>query len=123
MSPIDNLLLVYKDAASHQNDVGRLPVHILLANHGSTISSVSNLRSRIGIDSDSNLALRYNLSDLLSSLISAHPDSLESPDGVTGLYPFMLAASIPSIGVDIIYELLRMNPTLVAKGIPSLCYR
>jgi ankyrin repeat protein len=74
-SIIEALLLAYPDAAKHETVKGRLPLHeAILA--GKTWEMYSFQR-----------------------LLQAYPSAMHSADGATGLYPFMLAASVETLSI------------------------
>eukprot|EP00568_Trieres_chinensis_P016230 CAMPEP_0183320048 /NCGR_PEP_ID=MMETSP0160_2-20130417/65243_1 /TAXON_ID=2839 ORGANISM="Odontella Sinensis, Strain Grunow 1884" /NCGR_SAMPLE_ID=MMETSP0160_2 /ASSEMBLY_ACC=CAM_ASM_000250 /LENGTH=487 /DNA_ID=CAMNT_0025486657 /DNA_START=1 /DNA_END=1464 /DNA_ORIENTATION=+ len=51
--------------------------------------------------------------DAMRALIDAAPRALETRDGVTQLYPFMMAAVGADADVDLVYTLLKETPWLV----------
>ena len=55
---------------------------------------------------------------ILQQLLRAYPDALSNPDIQTQLYPFMTALSSEKASTSLVYELLRMDPSLVSIGIP-----
>ena len=56
----------------------------------------------------------WQRNDGLSDAVSLVPDWPTLPHPTTGLYPFMMAASLPDINLSTIYELLRYDPHVLA---------
>lgn len=55
---------------------------------------------------------------ILHLLLRTYPNALSNPDIQTQLYPFMTALSSEKASMSLVYELLRMDPSLVSIGIP-----
>jgi hypothetical protein len=88
---ITELTQAYPDAASKKNNEGEAPIFIAL-------------RERMGWNGG------------VGELVKVQPDILSSRDRETGLYPFLLAASLGGkVAVETTYELLSANPHLVKK--------
>ena len=94
-----------RDMASVINREGRLPLHIILDAMPWT-------------DDDGGGEERPHP---IPSLVNVYPQSLESKDGMTGLYPFMQAASLASVAdsnelsaVETTYRLLSTSPAAIA---------
>ena len=86
---IRDLAEAYPEAASKRNAKGEEPIFIAL-------------RERIAWDAG------------LETLVKAQPDILSSVDSETGLYPFLLAASLDGkVTLETTYQLLCANPHLV----------
>ena len=93
-----------KEMASVQNDVGRLPLHIIVdAVHWTG-------------DNDESHPIR--------SIIDAYPPALEVRDMSTGLFPFMLAASTTiEEGNDLLVVETTFRLLLESPAVISLCLR
>jgi hypothetical protein len=111
--------------ASTLNNEGRLPLHIIIE----AVPWV-DFGEKGGNNHDDNYTLfpkerRIEQTKIIESLIDAYPRALESRDGKTKLYPFMLAAAKNewSSGddyeqnclsrVETIYRLLARNPAVI----------
>jgi hypothetical protein len=85
---IRDLVTTYPEAASKRNAKGEEPIFIAL-------------RERMAWDAG------------VEALVKAQPDILSSLDSETGLYPFLLAASLDGeVAVETTYQLLCANPHL-----------
>jgi len=83
---IKDLVSVYPEAASKRNVGGDTPIFIAL-------------RERMAWDAG------------VEALVKAQPEILSSMDRETGLYPFLLAASLDGkVAVETTYQLLSANP-------------
>jgi len=88
---IEMLCQCYPEAASKKNNEGRSPIDIAL-------------RERMAWDQG------------VGALVKAQPEILSSQDLETGLFPFLLAASLTGkVAVETTYQLLSANPHLVQK--------
>jgi ankyrin repeat protein len=90
-----------REMASVKNHQGRLPLHMILDTMSWTDASDDER------------------SHPISSLVDAYPQALESKDGLTGLYPFMLAATLATedndlSAVETTYRLLLTSPAVIA---------
>jgi len=91
---------------------GRLPLHLILVSNDKTLQQYKMLK-RQQHDFDSECGFTLNIEQSVDELLHAYPSAIEARDPLTGLLPFMLAASIRSMPLDVIYKLLIRNPTLV----------
>ena len=86
--------------------MGRLPLHTAL-------DRPQNASSQLGIDymeSDSGrVAVNHN--EVIESLVDCYPNSVDSQDPKTHLFPFMQAAANPQIPLDTVFHLLRRSPS------------
>jgi hypothetical protein len=96
----------YPDAASVFNDNGQLPLHIAIQNMYINDTPIDDTEYREAVPP-------------VCRILSSFPEALEFPNPVKGLYPFMEAAAKPIQHegeareiVDIVYRLLRENPTI-----------
>lgn len=88
---ITDLTEAYPEAASTRNKEGEAPIFIALRE-------------------------RMSWNGGVGELVKAQPDILSSRDRTTGLFPFLLAASLTGkVAVENTYELLVANPHLVKK--------
>ena len=86
--------------------MGRLPLHTAL-------DRPQNASSQLGIDymeSDSGrVAVNHN--GVIESLVDCYPNSVDSQDPKTHLFPFMQAAANPHVPLDTVFRLLRRSPS------------
>jgi hypothetical protein len=89
---IDMLLKAYPDAAGKKNKAGDTAIFLAIRD-------------------------RIDWNDGLKCIVQADTDTLASSDSQTGLYPFLLAASLGGrVAVNTTYELLCERPDLVATA-------
>ena len=113
-SPIFDLLHLCPDATKIVNQYGRLPLHIAIEREKHDFMSAS----------DSNVPKQFcNLiseASVVLELSRTNPASLEHKDGLTGLYPFMQAATedkYTKANLSTVYALLLECPSLVQSEI------
>jgi hypothetical protein len=87
------LLKMEPEASQKLTQTGRLPLHIILDHIG---------------EYDDDLSVQ----GIVQELVRCFPESVDRPDPVTGLDPFLLAAR----HLDIAYFLLRRSPSRCARG-------
>ena len=92
---MDLLYEEYPEAASIANKYGKLP-SILFIESGND----------------------WGNGDIWRKLIHAVPESISGHDTRTNLYPFMTAGACENSSLEVVYELLKLDPTLVQSGIP-----
>ena len=86
----------YKHALAFKDADGRRPLHTFMA--------------KDNVD-------HAQFKDLLFKLIRAgNPTAVGEVDGLTGLYPFMTAASRANFKVSDVYDLLRHDPSMIAPS-------
>lgn len=97
------LLHLEPESARISNHDGRLPLHIFLASVGDeTTNDTAGVR------------------DVIQELVQSFPESIDRPDPITGLDPFLLAATNPSLDLNVIYTLLRLSPArCIRSGLPN----
>jgi hypothetical protein len=101
--------------ASVPDKRGRLPLHLLLVHYGQTKEQYEDLKKQHnGFDSESGFTL--NIQESINEILNAYPSAIEITDPSSGLLPFMLAASVRHMPLDIIFDLLIRNPTLVTSS-------
>lgn len=111
-SPLQMILSKGKIHASIPDKNGRLPLHLLLVSYEKNQEQYAMLKNQQR-DFDSEGGFTLNVQDSIDALLNAFPTAIEARDPLTGLLPFMLAASVRSMPLDIIYNLLIRDPTLV----------
>jgi ankyrin repeat protein len=77
---------------------GQLPLHFALEPGYDGISSFDD-------------QFQSARAEIIEILVESFPDSIDIPDPVSGLFPFMLAAVNPSLPLDSVYFLLRRSPS------------
>jgi hypothetical protein len=115
---------------SKQNADGMLPLHLACQRRSSNIdfpcdgSRAHKMLAQYPqaaykpVDATKRLAIHLALStqkpmSLIAALIKAYPRSLNSPDPVTGLWPFVLAGVENEISVGVSFTLLRADPSIL----------
>ena len=86
--------------------MGRLPLHTALDHAISSSSIVPKEFQKI-----EPMSANHQQSEVIQSLVNCYPDSVDSRDPKTNLFPFMLAAANPNIQLDTIFHLLRRSPS------------
>ena len=84
------------------DDLGRLPLHYAVGSSEACEAVNENLR--------------VERSNVIQELTTAAPQSVETRDPISGLYPFMLAAACPHTSLESVYWLLRRSPGVVGQG-------
>jgi hypothetical protein len=113
-SPIFDLLHLCPTATKILNQYGQLPLHIAIDNEKHDLMRASDLNVPKPV---------YNPipeTSVVLVLSRANPASLEHKDGLTGLYPFMQAATedkYTKANLSTIYALLKECPSLVQSEI------
>jgi len=111
---IDDILRRYPNAAKIHFPNGRYPLCEALA-RGNRWYLASEKTNRC-------------MNGMIQMLCEHAPDKLQEKDSITGLYPFMFAATIPLAAkdnrderciVETVYELLRLDPQPVSHSIPK----
>ena len=134
---LDIALHYNKDDLSKTNSKGLLPLHLACARKSDnpniscdgtvaakllqiypqaaykTTNDTNRLAIHIAIESQKPLPL-------IASLLKAYPNSLNIPDPVTRLWPFLLAGVNNEESVDVSYGLLRADPSIVQVTIRNL---
>lgn len=86
------LLEVEPESSKVSNQDGRLPLHMIL--------------DFVTERTDDTACMH----DVIRELVDSFPESLDQPDPITGLDPFLLAATNPSLDLNVIFTLLRLSP-------------
>jgi len=89
-------------ACSMPDDLGRLPLHYAVG-----FSEASE-----AVDE----SLHFERNKVIQELTRALPQSVESRDPVSGLYPFMMAAACPHTSLESVFWLLRRSPGVAEQG-------
>lgn len=134
---LDIALHYNKDDLSKLNAQGLLPLHLACARKsqspdGSGVGTVATkmlqlypqaaykaagdtkrLPIHIAIDSKKPLPL-------IASLLKVYPNSLNLPDPISGLWPFLLAGANDEDDINVSYGLLRADPSIVQVTIRAL---
>lgn len=125
-STIEILLEAQPDAAELRNRDGRLPFQLAMESNkawGDGTDALFKAFPRASQIRDSNGKLPIQLAiekgwawnDGISVICEAFPHAVNVKDNETGLYPFMLAASIAEPSLSTIYSLLRKIPELLGR--------
>ena len=112
LSPLLMLLDVYPHAASLYDHDYRLPLHLMLIHHKTSHHRWLSVKESREYDDDECID-RYGMDSLnvAKALILSNPRSLNCIEPLTGLYPFMLAASgDTTTGLDMVFTLLSAKP-------------
>ena len=119
-------MILQKDpqSAAIPNKDGSLPLHQFILHHDA--NAVKKLEQKAYYDycisNDSFDGYRMGSFATVKALTCEHPLALTVPDFKTGLHPFLLAASMKTISLDVIYFLLSENPFyIVSHSIFSNC--
>ena len=115
-SPLQMVLATGNALASVPDKIGRLPIHLILVNYEKTTKQFKALKEQQH-DFDSECGFTLNVQESLDELLQAYPSAIQARDPQTTLLPFMLAASVPDMPLDIIYNLLIRDPTLVSPTV------
>jgi len=113
--PVQSLLKINSASASIFNKHGQLPLHLFLCNFDNIYHSVYKLKEKVGRMSEFFNAVLLEPYKITMLLVSAYPESLECLDPLTGLYPFAQASSVKYLDLNIVYELIRMNPAIFKR--------
>ncbi|KAL3903748.1 MAG: hypothetical protein SGILL_010329 [Bacillariaceae sp.] len=120
-----------KDDLSKENDRGMLPLHLACQQRykNSDIRCDGSVAHKIlaaypqaaykGVAKTKRLGLHLAVStqkpmSLVTALIKSYPRSLNSPDPVTRLWPFVLAGVENDISMGVSFTLLRADPSILA---------
>jgi hypothetical protein len=98
------------DAAFARDGRGRLPLHCAL--DASSITTSAQVPCTTPLSNN----VVPQVVDLLKELVNQFPEAVDMRDPVTGLLPFMLAASNPLVSLDMAYLLFRRSPTTFAAN-------
>ena len=120
------IMILQKDpqSAAIPNKDGSLPLHQFILHHDA--NAVKKLEQKAYHDhcmsNDSFDGYHMGSFATVKALTCEHPLALTTPDFKTGLHPFMMAASMKTIPLDVIYFLLSENPFyIVSHCISSNC--
>ena len=132
--PIDflaHLLHRFPEEIPKQDESGNCLLHIaLMQRHldcsvitfimqsNPEIAKVVNGEGRLPLALAIEYGNEWENNGILQKLLKIYPDALSNPDIQTQLYPFMTALSSEKASTSLVYELLLMDPSLVAIGIP-----
>lgn len=86
---IFSLLLKFPQAATIKDEGDRLPLHVLLEKDGASPNYV------------------------YEKIISSNTAAVKELSGLTGLYPFQIAATLDTFNVNSLYKLLRLDPSIL----------
>jgi ankyrin repeat protein len=86
---IFSLLLKFPHAATIKDEDGRLPLHVFLEKDGALPNYV------------------------YEKIISSNTAAVKELSGFTGLYPFLIAATLDTFNVNSLYRLLRLDPSIL----------
>eukprot|EP00980_Cylindrotheca_fusiformis_P016479 scaffold4911_cov100-Cylindrotheca_fusiformis.AAC.4 len=135
---VQQLLLADPSAALNRHSQhGRLPWTQTIASGLSWNSTTTTTTGTVEVEDDDKRDGQlsdFSSSSLLQHLLQLYPPALEEQDPVTGLDPAFLAATTVAVSnnmgrdrplcsdkdtaqLDTIYSLLRLNPTVVRKGL------
>lgn len=111
--PVFDLLHLYPDATKIANQYGQLPLHIAIEKEKRNLMRASDM-----YNTPKSLNRYISEDSIITIMSKANPASLEHKDGLTGLYPFMQAATedeYTRANLSTIYELLLEFPSLVQR--------
>ena len=105
LSPLKTVLSKFPEACRVVDDNNQLPLHIAI-DHEKKPSEQNRMLhcQNLGV---STLDIQI--------LLDAYPDSLQRRDGKTKLLPFQQAAEGPKGNIDVTFELLRRDPSLILR--------
>lgn len=132
-APLNALIVAIKlfpECASVADARGNFPLHSVISQRPFRAKDVEIIRELLEVqpaiaakknhvgDAPIFVAIRERMAwgDGLGNLVDAHPEILESTDTQTGLYPFLLAASLSGkVAINTTYQLLCKQPDLVKE--------
>ena len=120
------IMILQKDpqSAAIPNKDGSLPLHQFILHHDANAVKILEQKAYHDHCISSNSFDGYHMGSFatVKALTCEHPLALTTPDFKTGLHPFLLAASMKTISLDVIYFLLSENPFyIVSHSIFSNC--
>lgn len=145
---IELFLWIHRDEVLLKDPFGMLPIHYSLGFHSSDCKvegkapSLSHVLKLLRMEptssqvptKDGRLPLHLILDhathkendhpcpemvQLLEALVRCFPESIDRPDPLTRLDPFLLAARNPFLPLDVAYFLLRRSPSRCAPRVPT----
>jgi hypothetical protein len=93
---------------------GRLPLHCALDSWGNQDTSTMD-ETQAGKEYETMNDTQYLLDDIVQDLITNYPQSLETADPITELFPFQAAAANSLVSLNMVYTLLRQWPSGVSS--------
>jgi hypothetical protein len=109
-TPVPTIVSKYEPACRVVDGHGQLPLHIAI--------DAARYYRKVAMVSQSPRLTKEEVNEMedevLETLLSSCPDSLECVDGKSGLLPFQQAAIGSGARLDTVYTLLRLLPTLLS---------